>query len=576
MKWCMIDDYDVANFKGYNLSSLILDQYYLNINVSYYKNIFLYTLNKDCYECPYLITDYCIDLNEECSKDLTKNIFNTHMTFRLATERKEYFPQDQTENVICDINNEFGQFGVYNVEVNESGCFVDVLKQPVNIYTPILTVTLIWIVVLLMIFGATKIWKKLISKEESTEETHDGVNKRKQRILSLDTFRGLTVVIMIFVNYGQGGYTTIEHARWNGLHVADLVFPSFLWIMGACIPIGMISNFKKSISNKKITLNILKRSIKLFCLGIFLNGGSDLNYLRILGVLQRLGICYFVTSIICLYLMNREDEVKEEQNWLRHIKDLTKLYRGWLAVIGILILHTVLIFSISAPNCPRGYMGPGGLHKNRSYVNCIGGATGYIDGLILGNHRYQYPTIYDTYEAKPFDPEGLVGCLTSIFQTFIGVQAGITLIIYKSHSERLIRWLSWAVITGMFGGILSGFSKENGIIPVNKNLWSLSFVMATSCFSFFMLSICYVLVDSKKWWHGKPFIYAGQNAILLYIGHELLDGHFPVRWYIHNSSNLTEEPRRTHFLALLSDTWATGFWILITYYLYKIKYFFTI
>ncbi|KAJ8929007.1 hypothetical protein NQ314_018366 [Rhamnusium bicolor] len=160
---------------------------------------------------------------------------------------------------------------------------------------------------------------------------------------------------MIFANFGSGGYEFIDHAIWNGLHVADLVFPCFVWIMGVCIPISLTSSFKKDVSNKIIIKNVLKRSVKLFCLGIFLGSGSDLNYLRIFGVLQRFGVAYLVVTTI------------------------------W------------------------GYMGPGGLHKNQAFSKCVGGATSYIDGLILGNHRYQNPTIYEVYESKPFDPEGVLG-----------------------------------------------------------------------------------------------------------------------------------------------------------------------
>ncbi|CAH1111672.1 unnamed protein product [Psylliodes chrysocephalus] len=579
MPWCFIDDYDENNFKDYDLSDLVLDQFYLNINVensSGHEDVYLYTLNKECYQCPYLLTSYCNGSIQKCNGDEAKNIFSTDLTFRLSTVHSEYFPADQKNNVICDINEPFGQFGIYNVNVNRSGCFVQTIKESVNIYSPILTVCLIYLGLFLFTYGLYFCWKKYNSKKLDKDDQVEPDVPKKERIQSLDTFRGFAIILMIFANYGQGGYTVIEHARWNGLHAADLVFPSFLWIMGACIPIGMVSNFKKQVSNKDMIINVAKRSIKLFCIGIFLNSGADLNYLRFMGVLQRLGIAYFAVSVICIFCMDRTNNGYEKESKLAHVIDILKLWKGWIIVLAILVFHTILTFTIAAPGCPKGYLGPGGLHKNASYFDCVGGATGYIDGLILGKHRYQNPTIFYVYEAKPFDPEGIVGCLTTIFHCFIGVQAGITLLTFKGHFERLTRWLLWAVITGIVGGALCGFTKEEGFIPVNKNLWSLSFVMATSCFAFFMLSVFYVLVDYKKWWTGKPLLFAGMNAILMYIGHEMCDNHFPVRWYVHNYSNFTEAPRRTHFLALLSDVWATEIWVLVSYYLYKIKYFFTV
>lgn len=230
---------------------------------------------------------------------------------------------------------------------------------------------------------------------------------------------------------------------------------------------------------------------------------------------------------------------------------------------------------------------------NQKYASCIGGATGYIDRLILGNHVYQKPTIYYVFEAKPFDPEGIVGCLPTIFHVMLGVQAGVTLMVIKNHYQRLLRWLVWSLALGVIGGGLCGFSKEDGLIPVNKNLWyqsqiyisyvqvtatlfsrSMSFVFVTCSFAFFLFSACYFFIDVKKWWSGKPVLFAGMNAIILYIGHEMTDNHFPVRWYY--SESLKDDGRRTHFLALLSDAWAVDFWVIISYYLYKIKYFFTI
>lgn len=93
--------------------------------------------------------------------------------------------------------------------------------------------------------------------------------------------------------------------------------------------------------------------------------------------------------------------------------------------------------------------------------------------------------------------------------------------------------------------------------------------MVTTCFALVVLSICYVLIDIKKWWSGKPFLYAGMNAILMYIGHSMTDGYFPIRWYL-------DDTRRTHFLCLIADVWGAGIWIFISYYLYKTNYFFVI
>ncbi|KRT86311.1 hypothetical protein AMK59_1496, partial [Oryctes borbonicus] len=132
-----------------------------------------------------------------------------------------------------------------------------------------------------------------------------------------------------------------------------------------------------------------------------------------------------------------------------------------------------------------GYLGPGGYHENGEYFNCTGGITGYVDRKVLGKHTYQYAEIRTIYQTPfAFDPEGLLGCLPSIVHVFIGVQAGVILMTFKDHKGRMLRWLVWAIIFGIIGGGLCGFSKEDGVIPLNKHLWSLSFVLVTSCFAF--------------------------------------------------------------------------------------------
>lgn len=135
---------------------------------------------------------------------------------------------------------------------------------------------------------------------------------------------------MIFVNYGGGAYGFIDHAIWNGLNIADLVFPWFLWIMGVCIPMSIKSTIKSGISNREALLNITRvrsmldivnkscifiirfqRSIILFAIGIFLGSGTNLNQFRVFGVLQRFGISYFVVASVCLLTMRKLEYVED-------------------------------------------------------------------------------------------------------------------------------------------------------------------------------------------------------------------------------------------------------------------------
>ncbi|RHY95758.1 hypothetical protein DYB35_009457 [Aphanomyces astaci] len=191
---------------------------------------------------------------------------------------------------------------------------------------------------------------------------------KKVRVVCLDVFRGVTIVIMIFVNLGGGGLEPFMHAGWNGLQPADCVFPFFAWIMGVTMNIGVASHAKKGTAPWRMLRDNLIRSIKLFLLGMFVNNVRNLSTGRITGK--------------------------------RKVTVLT------------------------------------------------------ASGMVLG----------------------------------------------------------------LVGLSLAGFSVEDGPIPINKNLWSLSFVLVVAGLASVVLCVLYVLVDKLEWWHGMPIKETGMNAIALYVG----------------------------------------------------------
>lgn len=384
------------------------------------------------------------------------------------------------------------------------------------------------------------------------------------RLISLDVFRGTAIAIMIFVNYGGGKYYFFIHARWNGLTVADLVFPWFLWIMGVSLTFSIRSQLRRATKRYIIVLKILKRCLILFALGIVINSKSS-NYLptfRILGVLQRFAFCYLISAVIEVYCMSPQQS--PEYVWYWKIRDLVRSWFQWSITLFIVVVHTAITFTLPVPGCPTGYIGPGGLHDGGAFSNCTGGAAGYIDRLVLGDaHVYKHPTCAKVYDSHvPYDPEGFLGALTSILMVQFGIASGRIIITYRSHNSRLIRWLIWGTISGIMAGILCGFQKEGGLIPVNKNLWSLSFVLTTNCFAFFLLSFYYLIIDKWSWWSGNPVRYVGMNAIILYLGHEILGSLLPWSW---------SPVGHYHADYLIMNIWGTSLWVVFAYFLHLKK-----
>ncbi|CAF1105529.1 unnamed protein product [Rotaria sordida] len=366
-----------------------------------------------------------------------------------------------------------------------------------------------------------------------------------KRLRSLDTFRGFSLMVMIFVNYGGGGYWFFNHSIWNGLTLADLVFPWFTWIMG-----------------------------------LILQGGySRWVYIRIFGILQRLALCYFFAAILVLIFDDKEDEPYSLQ-WpisadiqqpvrIELSNTLFHFWPQWLIILLVTLAWILITFIPKFDNCPRGYLGPGGKHEYGKYQNCTGGAAGYIDRFILRNsHMLNHPTCKEIYDTQiPYEPEGLLGTLTGILLCYLGVQAGHSF----AHSTRIRRvcahWLISGLICGSIGLLLSKGGHSDSWIPINKNLWSLSFIFVLSGLAFVILTILYLFIDVCKWFTGEPFLWLGMNSIIIFIGHEICSKTFPIQFQVEET---------THAQLLAMHLYGVFFWTIIAGLMYRKKIFIAI
>lgn len=476
--------------------------------------------------------------------------------------------------------NFLGEQSEYKLVVNNTSVYLIQEHKPEHIFTPIFVAIGIYVLLaVLWIAGNFLHKKKLLSvfhrpsayDLETAYSTSSTVEDKKQkqarkRIRALDTVRGIAIVVMIFVNYGGGKYWFFDHALWNGLTVADLVFPWFIWMMGMSMALSMRSLLRKAVPRRKIFYKIVKRSVILFALGLMLNTYClvvDVKQIRIPGVLQRFSISYFVVATVHMCFAKTED-ANQSSCWAP-VRDIVAYWIEWLIMLSLLLVHILITFLVHAPGCPVGYLGPGGMHDQGQYELCTGGAAGYIDRVVLGtNHIYQHPTFKKLYGSTlPYDPEGILGFLTSIFLVFLGLQAGKILLTYTEWKQRVLRWMSWAVLLGILSLALTNASQNDGVIPINKNMWSVSYIFSTGSMGFVLMALCYYFIDIKNWWTGAPFYYAGMNSILLYVGHSITSTMFPWSWKVH--PNHAEE--------LFVDLWGTSLWVLIALWMFHIDFF---
>ncbi|MGL4908059.1 MAG: acyltransferase family protein [Bacteroidales bacterium] len=315
-----------------------------------------------------------------------------------------------------------------------------------------------------------------------------------QRLLSLDILRGITIAAMILVNNpGTWGavYAPLQHASWHGLTPTDLVFPFFLFIMGISSYLSLVKlEFKLT---PALLLKIVKRTSVIFALGFALNligiipasikcEGNALTYLvenvRVLGVLQRLALCYFFGAILLTLIPIRK----------------------------LLILAFVLLAGYAVL-----------LALGNGYEFSSSSILYVVDNAILGtNHLYH--DLLPSGEPIALDPEGLLSTLPAIAHLILGIYGGYLLTHYKGNPKRLRGYLLGIGLSLLLLGLFLTF-----IIPLNKKVWSPTFVLVTSGLAMLLLQLLIEFVDFRgyKQW-SKPFVEFGTNPLFIYVFATLL------------------------------------------------------
>ncbi|RKY49934.1 MAG: DUF5009 domain-containing protein [Candidatus Neomarinimicrobiota bacterium] len=301
--------------------------------------------------------------------------------------------------------------------------------------------------------------------------------EKSKRLVSLDAFRGITIAAMILVNNPgtwNAVYKPLQHAHWNGWTPTDLIFPFFLFIVGVAIVFAFSKRLTLGQTKKDLYLKIVRRTLILFGLGLFLNGFPffNLSTIRIPGVLQRIAITYFFASIIYLNF------------------DIKVIY---YITFGILAVYWIIMKTIPVPGYGAGVLEP------------VGNLCWYIDSHIFRGHTWAGAP------APGFDPEGLLSTLPAISSVLFGILTGNYIKRKINEYEKVSSLFVWGFFAVIGGYIVSIW------FPINKNLWTSSYVLLTTGMALIFLATCYWLIDIKgykKW--SVPFLIYGSNAITVY------------------------------------------------------------
>lgn len=296
--------------------------------------------------------------------------------------------------------------------------------------------------------------------------------KTTQRYLALDVLRGMTVALMILVNTPGSWshvYAPLLHAKWHGCTPTDLVFPFFLFVVGA----SMFFSFSKynNALNTESLLKIGKRTLLIFAIGLFLNSfpqwTTDYSKLRILGVLQRIALAYGIAAVIVL---------ASPKKYLPYIGG------------GILLLYWGLLYSLGGSD-------PYSLEGN---------VTSIIDKAILGeSHLYKGFGI-------PFDPEGLFGTISAVGTVIFGYLIGS--LVKDTEKKMVPQKLILVGVASVIAGLIWSL-----VLPINKPIWTSSYVLYTAGWASLVLALLIWVIDLKgftKW--TSFFVVFGMNPLFIF------------------------------------------------------------
>ena len=313
-----------------------------------------------------------------------------------------------------------------------------------------------------------------------------------RRLLSLDVVRGITIAFMIMVNNngGSGSWRFMKHAAWNGLTATDLVFPTFVFVMGISVVFAIEARLAGGATRGQLVRHAVQRAAILCLLGIVVNSFPffELDHMRFYGVLQRIAVCYLAVSL--LYLWDP---------------------RAWpmaAALVLALVGYWVLVRWVPVP-------GAGVPGRDVPFMDVRQNLVSWIDRQLFPYHLYR-----DVPDHNVRDPEGLLSDLPAIGTALMGMLTGLWLRTRRSIPAKA-RGLAGAAVASLALGY--GWALW---FPLNKNMWTSSYVLVAGGYALALMTLAFWAVEEKGWRTGWtwPWLVFGSNAIAAYMFSELLPG----------------------------------------------------
>jgi predicted acyltransferase len=305
------------------------------------------------------------------------------------------------------------------------------------------------------------------------------------RVGALDLLRGLAIAAMIVVNNPgnwNSVYPQLSHAAWNGVTVADLIFPGFIFVMGVAMALSFASRARDAARARHLSHSVMTRAALLVLLGLFLNLAASWPHpasMRIPGVLQRIGITYLCAALIALGATPRQQ---------------------WFAAAALLLSHWIILAA------PLGLPGSGSLQPGHNVA-------AFLDRALFGSHTL----------SAAGDPEGLLGVLSSVATALLGVAAGRWLLVHNVRQDGSAqRGPSMVPLAAAGASAIAAAYVWSFAVPLNKSLWTPSFALLSAGLATLCLALFVWLDRSRVRRALAPLTWLGMNPLAIYFSSELL------------------------------------------------------
>lgn len=362
---------------------------------------------------------------------------------------------------------------------------------------------------------------------------------KHSRILSIDTLRGFDMLFImgfstlvasicnLFPDSDMASLISLnmEHVEWNGLRHHDTIFPLFLFIAGISFPFSYSKQLDNGSSKGKIYLKIFKRALILIALGVIYNGFFKLDFqnLRIASVLGRIGTAWMVAALLFI--------------------NFRKKTRAVIAA-ATLIGYYLLIRFVGAPDVP-----------NADPLSFEGNLVGYVDRLLLPGKIY----------SGHFDPEGILSTVPAVVTAMLGMFTGEFISQNRFSGNKKALYMAAAALVMLGAGLLWSLD-----FPLNKKLWSSSFVLVVGAYSLGLFALFYYLIDVKGWTRWTfPFRVIGMNSITIYMAQKFIDFKYAAKFFFGGLAECCSEEIGA---IVLQFGFVAVCWIFL-YFLYKKKIF---